>query len=359
MWNHFTPTLLAGADTFIGRMGFRLLNAGWAGVDLFFVLSGFLITGILLDAKQSGVRPRQYFISFYARRTLRIFPLYYAVLIGISIFALFAADPGFRAGWTARSGWLWAYASNILTAQQGWSFRFGDLLLNHFWSLAVEEQFYLVWPLVVFFCGRRSLRAGCLAMLALAPLLRGYLVAIENNGFAFVLMPCRIDAFAVGALAAMAFRSSTDCRKAGVRLTIAAALLLPASFASDLLLATAGRSILAVGAAGLILLATQSRAAALLNLSPLRFFGKYSYGLYVWHFLLFHTLDRLFPLESLGVIGRFAGCVALSCIIAWCSWHLLEKHFMKLKRLFPMSPDVASAARADQPPAAGAVAVAG
>jgi peptidoglycan/LPS O-acetylase OafA/YrhL len=338
MWNHFTPALLTGVTSDVGRAMHRLANAGWAGVDLFFVLSGFLITGILLDAKNDRVSPGRYFGCFYARRTLRIFPLYYAVLVGVSIFAALSSDPAILIGWNDRCAWLWLYASNLVTAQNGWSFRFGDLLLNHFWSLAIEEQFYLIWPAVVFLCGRRSLRLGCFGAILLAPLLRYYFAGVEHNGYAaFALMPCRIDAFAVGALAAMASRQSPTAGRTGVILSVAAALLLPLSFSSDLAMDVAGRSLLAIGSGGLILLATHSRFSRCVDLPPLRFLGKYSYGLYVWHFLLYHALDRLFPLTTFGILGRFAGCVLASCAIAWCSWHLLERHFLKLKRFFPMT----------------------
>ena len=125
----------------VGRTAFAIPRCGWAGVDLFFVLSGFLITGILLD--QRGLPG--YFRVFYARRALRIFPLYYGVLI-----IVFAILPHIRAfpqdglRWLRPEQiWFWTYTSNIRSAATGTIFNAPYLMLNHFWSLAIEEQFYL------------------------------------------------------------------------------------------------------------------------------------------------------------------------------------------------------------------------
>jgi peptidoglycan/LPS O-acetylase OafA/YrhL len=150
---------------------FRLCRMGWLGVDLFFVLSGFLITGILLHTKS---RPH-YFRNFYVRRTLRIFPLYYVVLLGVfTVGALVSSlhTPTFLA-LQHRQVYLWTYSVNWVN----W-FR-SDLLFvadwieaNHFWSLAVEEQFYLVWPTVVFLLSSRTLSSLCVVLVGGAWVLR-------------------------------------------------------------------------------------------------------------------------------------------------------------------------------------------
>ncbi len=141
-----------------------LVHSGWMGVDLFFVLSGFLITGILLDAKHGPHR----FINFYMRRVLRIFPLYYGVLAFFLIFlpllsVMLGGGPSFLRSMVAELDpirvhqWrLWLYLQNF-----GGSWK----LFNHFWSLAVEEHFYLFWPAVIFFTSERgALRACCVAV---------------------------------------------------------------------------------------------------------------------------------------------------------------------------------------------------
>jgi len=128
-----------------------IVRAGWMGVDLFFVLSGFLITGILLDTKGS----RHYFRQFYTRRVLRIFPLYYGslVLFLILLPTLFPDDQVLH-DLHADAVWFWTYLYNVKVAAAGFT---PSSALGHFWSLAVEEQFYLIWPIVVLCLGRRHL----------------------------------------------------------------------------------------------------------------------------------------------------------------------------------------------------------
>src|SRR5512137_2924489 len=174
-------------------------RSGWAGVDLFFVLSGFLITGILLDARGGP----GYFRAFYARRVLRIFPLYYAYLA-----VLFLAVPALLPALDVRretQGWLWTYLGNVLFAREG-GFQ-ASPFTGHFWSLAVEEQFYLFWPFLVWLLPRRWLAAACLGLVAGAFALR---FAIHRTTFnataAYVLTPARMDALAMGALVAIAAR---------------------------------------------------------------------------------------------------------------------------------------------------------
>src|SRR3954466_4450020 len=176
----------------------QFLHLGRHGVDLFFVLSGFLITGILLDSKGS---PR-YFSTFYARRTLRIFPLYYGVLLVVLVvLPLIVPQPPAAREVIADQGWLWLYASNILMAWRNRVLFNGEhVYLSHFWSLAVEEQFYLVWPLVVLLVGGRGLAWVCAACLPVALVVRGLTTRGSEFSAAIFLTPCRVDSLAVGAL---------------------------------------------------------------------------------------------------------------------------------------------------------------
>ena len=179
-------------------------NYGSYGVELFFVLSGFLITGILYDARNKP----NYFRNFYMRRVLRIFPLYYGVLV--LVFFVAPLIPMFR-GQTLdylvdRQAWAWLYAVNVYIAKQGeWSFSY----LDHFWSLAVEEHFYLVWPLVVLLLAQRprtlitvSLAIALGAMLAR---LTGSLMGL-SWWTTYVLTPFRLDGLALGAFLAVTMR---------------------------------------------------------------------------------------------------------------------------------------------------------
>lgn len=177
-------------------------DAGWIGVDLFFVLSGFLITGILLDAKGD----RHYFRNFYARRTLRIFPLYYGVLLlTCVVLPLLFDKPVYR-----KQGWLWAYAQNVYPLLRHRPFSMPSQLgfqFSHFWSLAVEEHFYLVWPLVVLVANRKCLLRIAAGLIVVAAGLRLTFLACDAPWeLLYKTTFLRMDALAAGAWVAVAVR---------------------------------------------------------------------------------------------------------------------------------------------------------
>ena len=127
----------------------KFASIGWCGVNLFFLLSGFLITGILFDTKSSSNRMK----NFYARRTLRIFPLYYGVLtLWFLVLPAFNLDGTVRSWPSQQKVWVWLYAVNWGLIWGGHQFG----VMEHFWSLAVEEHFYLLWPLVIWFSSRST-----------------------------------------------------------------------------------------------------------------------------------------------------------------------------------------------------------
>ena len=195
---HFSRVTPAPA-TSTGNVVNAVLGQGWAGVDLFFVLSGFLITGILLDAgagAPGGWRdvPSGYFRAFYARRALRIFPAYYLFLAVMLLVVRYPAPAG--------QWWYWSYLTNALVSLKGWR-PAGEL--GHLWSLAVEEQFYLIWPLCLALTPRRWILPLCSAAILLGPITRAVLVALGSRfnvspapDWAFVLTPARMDALALG-----------------------------------------------------------------------------------------------------------------------------------------------------------------
>jgi len=175
-----------------------LLHLG--GVGLFFVLSGYLITGILMDSKGGD----GYFRSFYARRMLRIFPLYYAVLVlALVILPQFAHAKAANFGRIAGDEWsYWVFLQNFTIAAAG---RFRHAILDVTWTLAIEEQFYLLWPLVVFLFSRRTLLwiSGALVLMALVVRLVLVLGYDVNPIAIFVLTPTRMDTLAAGAWLAL------------------------------------------------------------------------------------------------------------------------------------------------------------
>ena len=186
-----------------------IAGIGWCGVDLFFVLSGFLITGTLIDTKGT---PRA-LINFYLRRVLRIFPLYYTALI-LYFFVIPAAASLFgrlQHFQPHEQIWYWSYLCN-------WSPSLGMAhdQLAHFWSLSIEEQFYVVWPLLILTLSGRNSRLLCGALIVSAPCLRlALLLSTSNSGpLLYRNTLCRVDALAVGALCAFLVRDPRSIRLA-------------------------------------------------------------------------------------------------------------------------------------------------
>ncbi len=360
---HFAPS--GFPQTTLGRFLRRASEAGGCGVDLFFVLSGFLITGILYEAKTSP----HYFRNFYMRRVLRIFPLYYGFLLmffGV-LPHLMPFTPRMQAI-AEQQQWLWCYGTNIHMALKGhWIYEADWLILGHFWTLAIEEQFYLVWPLVVFLLSRRALMSVCIGCFVLAAGLRTFFVlhgapAVEVE----VFTPCRIDALTMGAFAALAIRGNFArfIKPTQWSTPLCGLIVLAVSIwrrrwdALDPVIATFGFSVLVVFFAGILLLAVRAKpgnkVAGVLRHPLLVAFGTYSYALYVFHVPLRPLLDKFISAHSLGVAlhsqylgvaARVVLAIAASMIPAILSWHLYEKHFLKLKRFFESIPLESSSRR--------------
>jgi peptidoglycan/LPS O-acetylase OafA/YrhL len=333
-------------------------NFGWTGVDLFFVLSGFLITGILIDSKGDP----HYFRNFYGRRVLRIFPLYYGVLV-LTLLVLphvVSYDaPGMQRVLHAQ-GWLWAYSANISVALNHgvWIWNPAWLRLGMLWSLAVEEHFYFVWPLLVFVVSRGALLRTSLAMVLLAPLVRGVaLRAGVHPETVYCLTPFRADDLAMGGLLAVVFRSPTLLARVRRWIpwallgsgAILVALTLRRRFLQhiDPLVEIVGFAALACGYGAVLLAAVtgsaSSRLTRVLSHPRLMFFGKYSYGAYLLHELLRPAFMRFFPVETLEVwthseVLGFVLHAVLGTVITFAaavvSFRFYEKPFLRLKRYF-------------------------
>jgi peptidoglycan/LPS O-acetylase OafA/YrhL len=340
---------------------YNVALSGWIGVDLFFVLSGFLITGILYDAKASA----RYFQNFYARRVLRIFPLYYGVLLVVLVVLPQVFSHSERLGLLRQdAGWYWTYLANVKIARSGW----GPFpALGHFWSLAVEEQFYLVWPVVVLLLSRRSLLYACLACLIASCLLRAGLHQTGHSVAAYVLTPARADTLGLGAFVALVLRG--PCGVA--RLRRWSPIVLATAFAgvvgifrwrgpdyNDPVVQTLGFTSLACLFAALVGVAVSSSGRSLpqrlLGAPLLVLFGRYGYGLYVFHHLLLFFKPKgvssaIFPtILGSDVPARVAFAtvgIGLTLGMAMVSWHAYEKQFLKLKRLFPYSATPGHSAR--------------
>ena len=310
---------------------------GWMGVDLFFVLSGFLITGILLDTKHSD----GYFKNFYIRRCLRIWPLYYSVIFFMFVIVPFLRPSQGHIVFEKSSPW--------------WSFPFfvQNFFVPHLtdaaaslavtWSLAIEEQFYLVWPWVVRYCSASQLRRIAVSVICLSPVLRLFLsfrnVDIYTNSF------CRLDGLMAGALLALLVRSagfvpSRFVRRAGIAFLIAA----PLAFVTE---AFHARWIVfsstAVASVSLVYLALYSEEKWLQRAARNRFIvytGTISYGLYLLHKIPFDIADVLHADRYAIVAAPIL--LAASYGVAALSWSLLEQPFLRLKRRFESKPLVAT-----------------
>jgi peptidoglycan/LPS O-acetylase OafA/YrhL len=338
-------------------------NYGSYGVELFFVLSGFLITGILYDARNKP----HYFRNFCMRRLLRIFPLYYGVLALVFLVApLIPLLRGVTLDYLVdRQAWAWLYAVNIYIAKNGeWSFSY----LDHFWSLSIEEHFYLFWPLVVFLLARRprTLIAVTLSISLCAMLSRltGSLMGL-NWWTTYVLTPFRLDGLALGAFLAVTARQPNGLERLVRALPWVVALvggLLAITFVwtrlvsreeLELVLPVRAALILMLLACLLVwaLIAPERSATSRFFCSRFMIFlGTYSYGLYVYHhFISYYLTANRTELELARWIGSHGAAVALqatlgasaSLALAYLSYEFFEKRFLRLKRLFETTKEPA------------------
>ncbi|HEX9046643.1 MAG TPA: acyltransferase [Verrucomicrobiae bacterium] len=317
-------------------------RAAELGVETFFVISGFLITGILLD-NRSEEQSSLVLKNFYCRRFLRIFPLFYLVLV----IALLLDSKGLRQSWE----WHFGYLSNLYFYLHGWTGQ-----LNHFWSLAVEEQFYLVWPLLILRVSMRSLPFVLISCIFSAPIYAVYMSMFHpgaNGSGAGILMPSCLGALGLGAFLAYAIRTrrampwiTRQLFLAGLTGTVLWHTVgSPEQFAplnrlaEDLLLGW-----LVFGVAQ----GFRGPAGWLLSWSPIAYLGKISYGLYVIHNfarpLLGGALKGLHCPEGVAKLCQERAAVAIFLYtaitvgLASFSWYFWEKPLNDLKRHFPYPP---------------------
>lgn len=316
---------------------------GWVGVNLFFVLSGFLITGILLDSKHQP----NYYRRFYTRRALRILPAYYALLLILFVSPL--------TGWFEHRQISWqfvalsfVYLSNV-TGLFGVPLQYGAL-----WSLAVEEHFYLLWPTVVRSLSRRAISYFAIAILVICPMLRaiGYKLGLQYGaGYTWLVA----DGLAAGALLGLLSRSwltdrsrmkqvSISCMAAGATLIavgVPFGILLGRTFVGGVFRLTV-LNVFFTGVLGATLVLGTGNQRWIVLRPALQFFGKISYGLYLIHMLAFDFADHLIaqyfidPLAAVrGSFGlmclRFGIAAAIAIAVAVLSRKYFEEHFLRLK----------------------------
>jgi len=320
-----------------------IAELGWMGVDLFFVLSGFLITGIIRRSAANPHRVR----NFYARRALRIFPLFYGVLFGCLLLT-----PVFHLHWQPVHGLYWVYLGNMvnmpLLGPPGQS-----LSLTHFWSLAVEEQFYLLWPFVVWrIKDRRKLLKVIVAILIASPMLRiVLLVAGVPTAFTEYLLFTRADSLLYGALIAVLLEVGKPALTTARKLLMAASVLIAITYplaphvpgGEPVWRNSVAYSLIGMGAASLVCLCAVGSGilAQIFSNRVLRFFGKYSYGIYVYHglyaALLRHWISTEPALARLGGLTTPLGVVlgvGIAVGIAYLSYNYFEAPILRIKDRF-------------------------
>ncbi len=347
--NHILP-LSEHKGIWILNLLVEVQNCSWVGVNLFFALSGFLITGILIDTLQS----RHFFRDFYARRALRILPLYYGF-----IFVLLLLTRALHFSW---GGWQYFYLTYTANLALWWN---KPLLLSHFridhlWSLQVEEQFYLVCPLIVYRVKNhwkliRIFLAACVVALALRiALVTTHAVVVGETYLPYSFTLCCCDNLLYGCALSLLFRTGWRYKIQRWSAYIFVLCTLPviaeriahkgAPWTDTFFMPTFGFTLIGIACASLIAMALTPATFShrFFSLSIFRFFGKYSYGLYIIHYSIHGFLTsflHLFFFEHTHspIISVFlsAGIVAgVSLLMAILSYHLYEIRFLRLKKYF-------------------------
>jgi peptidoglycan/LPS O-acetylase OafA/YrhL len=359
---HYLETPVNGG--WVAKTAGAMVSTAWSGVDLFFVLSGFLIGGILIDNQKSG----SYFKTFYIRRICRIFPLYYLWLT--LYYALSAWLPRSFPGYSASFGWelfrfpKWGYLfflQNFYTAATG---DFGPIWMSPTWSLAVEEQFYLFLPVVMWIALRGKPLRVILVSIALVPAVRVFLFLFHPSLFIGVLFPCRADSLLLGVLCAYIIRKKHCLTWLGQNLKVLYVLFFgllagmiyivalsygrpPGSVFNSLELASFGFTVVALFFSCVLLIATVARGswiAGILRLPILRHFGMLAYGIYLTHDairvimldLVLGAGARQSPIFSRNLVG--AAAFLITWLVALVSWRYFEEPIIRWGHSFRYAP---------------------
>jgi peptidoglycan/LPS O-acetylase OafA/YrhL len=344
------------------------MNFGWVGVLLFFVLSGFLITGILIDMKES-LNAQAFFIKFYGRRFLRIFPLYYFYILLMLALAFFLYSIGFRqprmVEFFQQIPYALTYTYDFFYASAWYK---ESLFLTHFWSLSVEEQFYIFWPVLILLTPKKSYKTLFVAAILAGPIFRIGLATIYNHHlFAFLgpvtakgiypLPFSHIDAFGFGA-----FISQYRIPRARLQFWILLVAVPVIGFLTQYLTSGSigqlnefgfpfpiangykhiwGYSLLNYFfAVTIYAVARDGLFNRFLEQGWMKYLGRISYGMYVYHFFLIYFVGRIQDVVPINFTDmKFPGAVlslAATILLASVSYRFIEKPILDLKdRYFP------------------------
>jgi peptidoglycan/LPS O-acetylase OafA/YrhL len=314
---------------------------GWVGVDLFFVLSGFLITGILVDSKGR----ENYLTGFFAKRALRIFPLYYLTLalffLVLQIPRVTSANPAFDTRHFQSIQYYLTFTQNLYFSFNGWGV---TDILNHFWSLAIEEQFYMVWPFILYYSNTNTVLVICIGLILTSLVTRNL---NADSDFSYVFTLSRVDALGIGSMMAILIRHYSAYLNKYVLPVFFTTLacLIVILINSDYLhfrnpyFVRIGYTLFALMFSCIIAFVYDQNKLGLftnrvLSIKVLTFFGTYSYGIYIYHWLLYKGvyvyLDSRYHFPKLYILP-FLGIVILISVL---SFHTYEKFFLRFKSKF-------------------------
>lgn len=332
---------------------FKVCHGGWCGVDLFFVLSGFLLTRIMLVTRSKP----NFFKNFYGRRVLRIFPLYYTVLAVCAL--VWFLNGAINKPLAAQvAPWAACYGLNIFITLRHEYLPVLGLNLNHFWTLCIEEHFYLLWPIAVYMLRGRNLLIAALTLSAAVPLSRSlYLAATNDRIGAYVLTPFHMEGLLMGAALAY-FLSQPAAREfitrhAAKLVALTAVPMVWLAFATafdveNAIMCSVGFTLISCFFVSFLAFVVTTNVSSpvvrFLELPPLRLVGRHSYAMYVLHYqvltLMFQyriddLVTKLTKSSTAGaVLGVGVGSILITLALSILSWHLLEKHFLRLKVFF-------------------------
>lgn len=341
----------------------NFIMIGWTGVLLFFVLSGFLITGILIEMKEN-LPTKTYFIKFYGRRFLRIFPLYYFYLFLMFCLAFGLYSIGYRPNrmleYFQQVPYALAYIYDFFWASKWYK---DSIFINHFWSLSVEEQFYIFWPLLIWLTPKTAYKRLFIATILAGPIFRMGLSYIYNHqtfsflgpspGSGIYALPfSHIDAFGFGA-----FISQYRLPKARLQFWVLLISLPLIGFSTQYLATGSFGALSELGfplplangfkqvwgysllnyffAVTIYAVAREGLFNRFLELSWMKYLGKISYGLYVYHFIWIYFANRIqdyIPLTyELTQLLSTAPAFAATVLMAALSYKYIEKPILDLK----------------------------
>ncbi len=312
---------------------------GWMGVQMFFMLSGFLITRILLNTKHS----KNYFRTFYIRRTLRIFPIYYMCLLLTLIYTIVRDKPHTDVFYYV------FYLQNYRLGLDNF-YSFFPYFFNHTWSLGVEEQFYLFWPLIVRFTSAKKLVWMCIGGILLSIVSKYVLVSCTSLPIVWTNLVANLDMLCAGSLLAVILFAHSKAKLKYVTFSAFAILILYLVVSRitgfDNFLSATIRKVASVEGISLLVVALFLFFVLLKHLvlkedlftkiffsNPVMvFIGKISYGIYLYHFIISHIIEGIFDTTKGVVVISLKIIVPIA--VAAFSYHFIEKRILEFKDRF-------------------------